>query len=380
MWIQALPFIVYLLLLLFLGLKAHRKSASEEEYLLSNRSLSIPAFVATLVTTWYGGILGVGEFVHSYGISAWIVFGIPYYIFALLFALILAPKIRAANNFSIPDMLYNSYNKPVGLLGSLFLLIMTSPAPYILMLAVLIQQVFQLSFESSVLLGAFFSVFYVFWGGFRSVVQTDKMQFIFMFAGFLLLLIYMMKSSVPLFSLPNHLDETHRSISGGLPWQQIVVWFLIASWTFIDPGFHQRCAAAKTPQTAKKGIIISIGFWFIFDMLTLLTGLYAFVFFPDIDPLTIYPHAARHFLPPILHGLFITGLLAIIMSTVDSFTFLSGLTFGRDIIWRWKNNTNTNYFVRMGLVLSAIVAIILIFLIPSVIDIWYNLGSLFIPP
>ena len=140
-------------------LKARRKGASEEEYLLSNRSLTVPAFVATLVTTWYGGILGVGEFVHSYGISAWIVFGLPYYIFALLFALILAPKIRAANNFSIPDMLYNSYNKPVGLLGSLFLLIMTSPAPYILMLAVLIQQVFQIGFVYSVLLGAFFRFF-----------------------------------------------------------------------------------------------------------------------------------------------------------------------------------------------------------------------------
>ena len=376
MWI----FIIYLGLLIFLGLKARRKNPTEEEFLLNNRSLSIPAFVATLVTTWYGGILGVGEFIHSYGVSAWFVFGLPYYIFALLFALFLAPKIRAANNISIPDMLYNTYNKKAGLLGSLFLLIMTSPAPYILMLAVLIQSTFNISFINSVLLGTFFSVFYVFWGGFRSIVQTDKLQFVLMFSGFILLLIYMLKSPVSLTDLPKQLDAAHKSLSGGLPWQQIIVWFFIASWTFIDPGFHQRCAAARSPQTARRGIIISIGFWFVFDMLTLLTGLYAFVFFPDIDPLTIYPHAASHFLPPVLQGLFLTGLLAIIMSTVDSFTFLSALTFGRDIMWRWKNNLNINSYVRIGLVLTAVISILLIFWLPSVIELWYNLGSLFIPP
>jgi len=380
MFLQFLPFVLYLFLLLYLGFKAHKKNPSPEEFLLSNRSLTIPAFVATLVTTWYGGILGVGEFIHSYGISAWFVFGLPYYLFAFLFAIFLAPKIRRANNFSIPDMLYQSYNKPVGMLGSLFLLIMTSPAPYILMLAVLFQQIFEINFITSVLLGAFLSVIYVFWGGFRSVVQTDKLQFLLMFSGFLFLLFYLFRSPVSLDSLPHHLDTAHKSLTGGLPWQQILVWFLIASWTFIDPGFHQRCAAAASPKTAKKGIFISIGFWFIFDMLTLITGLYAFVLFPDIDPLTIYPKLAQSVLPPFLQGLFLTGLLAIIMSTVDSFTFLSALTFGRDLIWRWNNTTEINRYVRVGLVLTAMGSVLLIFLIPSVIEMWYNLGSLFIPP
>ena len=135
MWMQTLPFILYLALLLFLGFKARHKNVGQEEYLLSSRSLSIPAFTATLVTTWYGGILGIGEFVYTSGVSVWIVFGLPYYIFAFLFAIFWAPKIRKANNFSIPDMLYQTFNKKAGLLGSFFLLLMTSPAPYILMLA-----------------------------------------------------------------------------------------------------------------------------------------------------------------------------------------------------------------------------------------------------
>ena len=375
-----LPILSYFILLLFLGFKARRKNPSTEEFILSNRSLSLPAFVATLVTTWYGGILGVGEFVHGYGISAWVVFGLPYYFFALLFALYLAPKIRSAQNYSIPDMLYRTYNRPVGLLGSFFLLIMTSPAPYILMLAILLQQIFGFGFWPGVLLGTLFSLGYVFSGGFRSVVQTDKLQFILMFSGFTILFFYLIESSISLSQLLGQLDNLHKDWSGSLSWQQLVVWFLIASWTFIDPGFHQRSAAAQSGLIAKKGILISIGFWFIFDMLTLITGLYAFVLFPEIDPLTIYPHLAEQFLPPLLKGLFLTGLLAIVMSTVDSFSFLSALTFGRDIVWRWKKQVDENQYIRIGLLLTGLISVGLIYLIPSVIGMWYKLGSLFIPP
>ncbi len=378
-----IPVIIYILLLLVIGFKSYRRNADSDEFLLSGRSLSVPAFVATLVTTWYGGILGVGEFVYSFGISAWIVFGLPYYIFAGLFAFFLAPKIRSANNYSIPDMLYNTYNRPAGILGSLFLVIMTSPAPYILMVAALLQHLFHLSFIVSTVAGTLFSIIYVYWGGFRSVVQTDKLQFILMFTGFLLLAFYAFTDGMPLEKLVSHLDAPHKSITGGLSVQSLIVWFLIASWTFIDPGFHQRCAAARTPGTAKKGIFISIGFWFIFDMLTTLTGLYAFVLLPGIDPLTAYPMLAQHLLPPVFQGIFFMGLLAIIMSTVDSYTFLSALTFGRDIIWKWNDDNSderVTLYTRIGLIITAVISLILIFLMPSVIEIWYNLGSLFIPP
>ncbi len=379
-WPDLIPLLLYVALLLYLGYKARRKHASQEEFLLSSRSLTIPAFVATLVTTWYGGILGIGEFVYRNGLSVWFVFGLPYYIFALLFALFLASKVRQANNYSIPDMLYKTYGRPSGSLGSLFLLFMTSPAPYILMLAILIQQILHWSFILSILIGTFFSIVYVYKGGFRSVVETDKLQFIFMFTGFILLFAYLLSQSISPLELFGKLDELHKSPTGGLHWQQMAVWFLIASWTFIDPGFHQRCAAAKTGGVARKGIFVSIAFWFLFDGLTMLTGLYAVVLLPDINPLMGYPQLAVHFLPPFVRGLFFTGLFAIIMSTIDSYTFLSALTFGLDIFGHWKGKGRTNRAVQFGLVLTAFISIGLILAFPSVIQLWYNLGSLFIPP
>ena len=379
-----IPLGIYPLMLMYLGIRARRKKADQEEFLLSGRSLTLPAFVATLVTTWYGGILGVGEFTYTYGVSVWFVFGLPYYIFALLFAFVLAERIRKAGVFSIPDMLYRRYGRKSGLLGSLFIMIITSPAPYILMLGVFVQEISGLPFVLSVFTGTVFSMLYIWWGGFRSVVQTDRLQFALMFGGFILLFVYLALSDINPLQLFSVLDETHKSPLGGLDWQELLVWFLIAGWTFIDPGFHQRCAAAKSPRTARNGILISVIFWFVFDMLTLITGLYAYVLLPDINPVLSYPLLALAVLPPLLKGLFITGLLAIIMSTIDSYAFLSALTFGRDLVARWKyavgDDIRVNGWVRWGLVFTAVTAVGLILLIPSVIGLWYNLGSLFLPP
>ncbi len=380
---DGIPVLIYLALLFWIGFKAWRKDAGEDEYLLSGRALTIPAFVATLVSTWYGGILGIGEFVYRAGISAWMVVGMPYYVFALLFALFLAARIRKAENVSIPDMMYRVYDRKVGALSGSFIVIMTSPAPYILMLAVLLKFFFNFSLIPAIILSAVFSIAYVYWGGFRSVVQTDKLQFAFMFGGFLLLMFYLIRTTFPPAELFKQLDDLHASLKGNLSWQNIFVWFFIASWTFIDPGFHQRCAAAKTPSVARKGILISILFWFVFDTLTILSGLYAFVLLPGIEPLMAYPALANQILPPFIRGIFFVGLFATIMSTIDSYTFLSSMSIGRDLLWEFcdkKKRPDSNSLVKTGLIATGIIAVVMAALMPSIVELWYNLGSLFIPP
>ncbi len=381
-WLDGIPVVVYLLALLWIGFKARRKNADAKEYLLSGRKLTIPAFVATLVTTWYGGILGIGEFVYLAGISTWLVMGLPYYLFAFLFAIFLAPRIRQAESVSIPDMMYRKYGKPVGALSGVFIVFMTSPAPYILMLGVLLKFFLNLPLLWAIVISALVSVVYVFGGGFRSVVQTDKLQFGFMFGGFLALVVYLSLFVQTPASILTSLDAVHASLTGTLTWQQIVVWFFIASWTFIDPGFHQRCAAASSPAVARKGILISILFWALFDSLTILSGLYAFVLLPKAEPLLAYPTLANTFLPPFWRGLFFVGLFATIMSTIDSYTFLSAIGIGRDLLWelQGQKSANPNSQVRFGLLLTALLAVGMAYFVPSVVRLWYSLGSLFIPP
>jgi SSS family solute:Na+ symporter len=366
--------------LLALGLFNTKRKQDQTDYLLAGRRLTLVPFTASLVATWYGGILGVGEFTYLYGISNWVVLGLPYYIFALLFTLFIAGRIRDENFPTIPDRLSHHYGKTAGVIGAGLVAILTTPAPYILSCALLITFLFTMPLFPAMLLATAVSLIYVYNGGFRSVVRTDILQFILMFAGFALLVFTCFLQVGGLQAMRSGLPTLHLIWHGGNSTQYILVWFFIALWTFVDPGFYQRCAAAKSPPVAKQGILVSIGFWALFDFLTLSAGLYSRILLPEGSEAALaLPSLGLVVLPPIAKGLFFAGLLATIMSTIDSYGFISGITIGRDILWRTGKLKNEVTATKMGLLLMAVLSLLLVWLVPSVVELWYSLGSVVIP-
>jgi SSS family solute:Na+ symporter len=361
-----------------------RKSTNQaEDYLLSGRKVGLFLFVLTNVSTWYGGILGVGEFTYRYGIVSWFTQGFPYYIFAILFALLFAKKIREASLFTIPDKLTEVYGRKAGIISAIFIFILVSPAPYLLMTANLISLIFNLNILISLIISLIISFAYLFKGGYRSDLYTDAIQFFVMFGGFILIFIFSFNSLGGFNFLTQNLPAGHLKITGNASPTFIIVWFLIALWTFADPGFHQRCYAAKDGNTAVKGIIISIFFWALFDFLTTSTGLFARALLPGItQPVQAYPLLAEHILSPGVKGLFYAGMFATIISTSNSFFFLSATTIGRDFIFKLspvKNHSKLKSYTITGLIISGIVSVLLAYFIPSVIELWYTIGSICIP-
>jgi SSS family solute:Na+ symporter len=371
-WLDGSLVIAYMAVMVGVSLYKRPSESDESGFLLSGRTLSLPAFVATLVSTWYGGILGVGEFGYSYGVSQWVVFALPYYVFALLFAWFLAPKIRAANHVTIPDAVGATFGTSAGKAAAVGIAVLVNPAPYLLMGSLVV--LFFLPDLSLPLVSVALSLLtagYVMLGGFRAVVNTDRIQIVLMYLGFLLLVVFAwMRFGSPL-EMWEALPATHRDPSGGHSTGYILVWFFIALWTFVDPGFHQRCAAAKSPDIARKGILVSVGFWAVFDMLTLSAALYGAVLLPGLaEPGTMYLALGAELLPSGLTGLFLIGILATIMSTLDSYLFLAGQTVGRDLFPIGTRN---------GIAVSAVVSLALIAWVPSVIGLWYTIGTVVIP-
>ncbi|MBN2571193.1 MAG: sodium:solute symporter family protein [Ignavibacteriales bacterium] len=382
--IDILTIVFFFCLLLFFGfLPSKKKYTGAEDYLLSNRKVGLTLFVLTNVATWYGGILGVGEFTYRYGLLSWLTQGVPYYIFAIIFAFLFAKKIRNASLFTIPEKIEQVYGKKVSILAAVLIFILVSPAPYILMVGNLISIIFNIDLFWALFFGTLVSVIYLFFGGYRSDLFTDAFQFFIMFIGFIILLLFSFSTFGGLDYLEINLPETHLEVFGGASPLYIIVWFFIALWTFADPGFHQRCYAAKTSSVAFKGILISIIFWFLFDFLTTSTGLYSKAALTNIkNPMLAYPMYADKILPIGLKGIFFSALFATILSTLNSFLFLSATTFSRDFILKFKKNTKvdkTIFYTRIGLVVSSLIAIIFACIAQSVISLWYSIGSLCIP-
>mgnify|MGYP003691100311 CR=1 FL=1 len=379
-----LPIFFYLFFLIWVGIINRKsKTLSENTFILSNRKLSLFSFIATLVTTWYGAILGIGENTYLYGIQTWFIFSFPYYIFATIYAFFIAPKIRASGLVSIPDHFHKHFGRQPGILSAILIIFLASPAPYILSMGILLKFLFHINLGFSLIIATAFSIFYLWNGGFSAVIRTDILQFICMFLGFFILISFLwIDISNPL-KMINSLPQKYIDPLGGNTLQYVLVWFFIAAWTFIDPGFFQRSAAAKNPKVAKNGILIAILFWAIFDIMTITCGLYAINYLKTSSALLTYPLLAIDFLPIGFLGVFLMSIFAVLMSTIDSLSFISAITFGRDILWRINSNNKKKIlvisYIKLGLVITSIISLLLAYYIPSVVGLLFTLGSLIIP-
>ncbi len=370
----------------FLSRNKDRKAKTDfEDYLLAGRKLSLPLFVTTLVATWYGNILGIGEFIYSFGIVGWVCFGLVYYLSAAAFAIFAAPRIRLLGARTIPEQIDRKYGSRAAWIASFLILIITIPAAYLLMLGDILRMFTGWELWLCVVLGALVSIAYIYTGGLKADVLTNTVQFVFMYLGFAVLLIF----SVIQFGSPSAmiagLPEKHLEFTGGQGWQYVLVWFVISMQTFVDPTFHQRCAASASPQTAKRGVLISILFWVLFDFLTLSTALYARAWLTIGDPVLTYPVLAQAVLPVFWKGLFVITLLATVMSTLDSYSFISAATIGYDIFIPLNRKLfpskqwDKKLLTRVGLVISAVIAIVMAVSINSIIEIIYLTASVAVP-
>ncbi|MEE9429819.1 MAG: sodium:solute symporter family protein [Melioribacteraceae bacterium] len=397
-----IAFLISIVLIGFWASKGADKSS--DEYLLSGRKVGLSLFILTNVATWYGGILGVGEFSYRYGLVSWFTQGLPYYIFAIVFAFLFADKIRSASLFTITDKLEEIYGRKVSLIAAILIFILVSPAPYLLMLGQIISIIFDVSIFYSLVIAVLISSIYLFKGGYTSNIWADAFSFFIMFLGFIIIVLVAYNNYGGVEFLEQNLPEAHLSLTGGTSITFVVVWFLIALWTFTDPGFHQRCYSAKSGKVAKWGIIISVFFWVFFDFLTNTTGLFTRAILPNLEnPVMAFPFLAEKILTPGLKGIFFAALIATILSTLNSFMFLSATTFSRDFVIKFSSigasvdkrlsvspykelfhfapdvKNKTIFYTRVGIVFTSIISLLIAYSFESIVEMWYTIGSICIP-
>jgi len=374
---------LYFVAVLVLGLLRRGRRHGVEEYILMGRKLTAPAFVMSLVSAWYGGILGVSEYSYNFGLSNWFVFGVPYYIHALIFAIFFARLARRTQNYSIPDRLESSYGSGAARIGALVIVVITMPAAYLLMVGKMTAWIFGWSYPLGLLAAVLFSTIYIYAGGLRSVVRTDVFEFIIMYAGFIMMVIMLGATYGGIGFLHANVKPELFTPLGGQAFAAVFVWYIIASTTLIEPLFYERVSALKSERIALPGIIIAIVFWAIFDLMTTTTGLYARALLPDLkDPAYAFPELARLVLPAGAFGFFLAALLATIMSTVNAYTFLAAKALGQDLIWKStakRDPARVQPLVRRWLIVTTVAATLLALASDSIVNLWHGLGSVAAP-
>lgn len=306
---------------------------SDQDYLLMSRGLTLPLFVATLTSTWYGGILGVTQIAFEQGVYSFFTQGLFWYFSYFAFAVFLAKKIRQKKVLSLPELIGQKFGERARRLAAVILFFHAMPVTYAISVGLLLQMALGMDFFWGVVAGVMIVAIYTSFGGFRGVVVTDCLQFVLMFVAVIMVVSVSIYKFGGLSFLAAELPPKYFAWRGEHTISSALIWLFIAcTSTFIHPVFYQRCLAAKSNRVAILGIFIAMIFWLVFDLSTTLGGMYARALFPTTDSAKAYLQLGIELLPHGLRGIFVSGVLATILSTLDSFMFVAGTTVSYDLI------------------------------------------------
>lgn len=359
------------------SLKNRSKEDGKEsvlELLLMGRKLTLPVFVATLVATWYGGIFGVTALTFEKGIYNLLTQGIFWYATYIIFAFFLVKKIRSHNIMTIPDLALQIFGPKAQRITASLNFLNLLPIAYTISLGIFMQALIGGSLFWNSVAGVALVTVWSLWGGFRAVVFSDVVQFFFMILSVILVVVFAWAKFGDPTTLVDKLPATHFEWSGGESFSTIFIWGFIALSTLVDPNFYQRCLAAESEKVAKKGILISTVIWFLFDCCTTLGALYARAALPDANPQDAYLQFSIQLVPHGVRGLIIAGILAIILSTLDSYLFNAATCISYDF-FRLKEKFRI-YHHHMALIFVAAISVVFgVYFEGNVIEVWKTLGS-----
>ena len=353
---------------------SEKERNSTIELLLMGRKLTLPIFVATLVATWYGGIFGVTALTFERGIYNFLTQGVFWYLSYLIFAFFLVKKIREHNAMTIAGLAGKLFGPKAEKITACLNFLNLLPLAYTISLGLFLQAIFGGTLLLNTSIGVALVTLWSLWGGFRAVVFSDLVQFVFMILGVVLVVIFAWAQMGNPLTLLEKLPPTHFEWTGGETIATTMVWGFIALSTLVDPNFYQRCLAAESEKVAKNGIIISTVIWFIFDCCTTLGALYARAALPDANPQHAYLQFSMQLVPSGVRGLILAGILATILSTLDAYLFNAATCLSYDF-FVLKDRFKI-WHHHLALVLVALLSIFLgIQFDGNVVDVWKTLGS-----
>lgn len=337
---------LYVLLMMGMGAVLATRIKGFKDYFLAGGMLTTPILVCTLVSTYYelDVTFGTSESAYHYGVVAWTWLNRPYYVCIILAALFIAPRLkRMGDLMTLPDLLDRHYGRPTRVVGAAACFIYSLPITAIAGLTAMFVMLGWNPFAAVTITVAICAV-YTIMGGLWADAISDTIQFLLMCVS-LAVAIPIAIDWVGGFSFVEALPvdpasnaQLHLTPTGGLsPWL-IAAWTIGALTVFVEPAFYQRIFAARSTRSVVGAMLLGILLWAAYDWGVTMIGMIGRaavekgLLDADLDGTHALMAVCMKTLPLGLKGLFIGGVLAAAMSSVDSYSLLASGNITYDII------------------------------------------------
>ncbi|MGE4159152.1 MAG: sodium:solute symporter [Planctomycetota bacterium] len=384
--IDSLILIVYVGLMLGLGFLLTNRIREYKDYFLAGGALTTPILVCTLVSTYYelDVTFATSETAFHEGLVAWFWLSRPYYIAIFAAAFILVRRLKSRNFMTLPEILGSHYGSGARAMGALACFLYSLPIVAIAGMMLLFETLgWPLGLSLTVTIGI--CTIYTLLGGLWADAVSDTLQFILMCAS-LAFAIPLVVEKAGGWDFTNHLPSSHMTPTGNVnPWL-LAAWASTALTVFVEPAFYQRIFAAKDVKSVRNSLLIGIFLWASYDWGVTIIGLAARSLVAQglldstLEGKTALLTVCLQTLPVGLKGLFLGGILAAAMSSIDSYALLASGNLVYDI---WKPLVNPKLsdrqlirWTRVGVFLVFLIALGLTMAFDRIRDAWVFMASI----
>ncbi|HRE31818.1 MAG TPA: sodium:solute symporter family protein, partial [Candidatus Berkiella sp.] len=184
-----------------------------------------------------------------------------------------------------------------------------------------------------IVLGTVIVVIYAALGGMKSVVANDVIHFCVLIVALPLVLIFGLKQVGGFSQIINIVPVDHLSFLGSLPLLTVIGLFLnfFFGETLVPP-YVQRLLIGRNFKETAKGTLWSGLLSIPFFLLVGVVGLTALTLSPQLDPNLALPYVINQVMPIGLKGLAIAGMMAVVMSSADSFLNAAAISITHDVL------------------------------------------------
>ena len=342
-----------------------KASKNTEDYFLAGRQLPFWALSITFIASWWGGGSAIDLVDHGFnqGISSFWIYGMPV-LFSTFLMYIFSKAIRKIGTITQPQLMEERYDKKVAFLLSLLILIfmILGVATQAVVIGNFFQSFFDIDYKLAALVGTSIVLLYSFFGGFKGVVITDIIQFVFLLIAAIVLFVFAYNHSggfekVQEIALNRNKPEFFsffHNISNNL----VFIITFGCSW-MIQANIWQRISATKTPGDAKKMMSLAFVVFIPLYLIVTLTGVLSLGLFDSVPEGGIVPAMIIQYMPVGLAALMFVGLCSAIMSTMDSMINTGALVLSVDIFKnRFRPLANPKQMVWAGKISTLIIAFI----------------------
>jgi len=336
--------VAYLFLLIGISVWLGFRVKTQEDFMVAGRRLTWPVLVGTLLATWIGSgsIFGGGNLGFRQGFAAlWQPAGAWLGIVVIYFV---AGRARRFGQFTVPDLMEARYSVAARVLATIATIL-----SYTIIVSyqfrgggrVLNLVIPRIGYEEGVLITALFATGFTVFAGLMSVAYTDIANGLVIVIGTLVAVPVLIHSAGGWSQVRAALPASHFSLLGTMSLKEALGYFLPTLFLLLgNANMYQRFFAARDEREARRSVIgWVLGVMLVESLvITLAVVGSSMPAFRDLAvPETIVPAVARRGLPVGIGCLLLAAIVAIIVSTADSFLLVPATNLVRDVYQRFVN-------------------------------------------